>query len=267
MEGLWTAENAIAMATLTLLEIVLGIDNIVFIAIMTQKLPRALQATARRIGLMAAMMMRIVLLLMIGWVMGLTATLFVIFDHPVAGRDLILLGGGLFLVAKATWEIHDKLEGEVHENTKVGSASMTAVIVQIMILDIVFSLDSVITAIGMAKEISVMIAAVVVSVGVMLVFAESISRFIEDHPTMKMLALSFLILIGVMLILEGAGKHVEKGYIYFAMAFAIAVEFVNIGVRKNVEPLHLRKTYPPPVGLGDGEGALVDNPSQSLERE
>jgi predicted tellurium resistance membrane protein TerC len=263
LEGLWTAENAIAMATLTLLEIVLGIDNIVFIAIMTEKLPLARQATARRIGLIGAMVMRIGLLLMIGWVMGLTATLFVFIDHPVAGRDVILLGGGLFLVAKATWEIHEKLEGAVHATAKVGAVSMTAVVAQIMLLDIVFSLDSVITAIGMAKEITVMIAAVVVSVGVMLVFAESISRFIEAHPTMKMLALAFLILIGVMLILEGAGKHVEKGYIYFAMAFAVAVELVNIGVRKNVEPLHLRTAYPLSGGLGEGEGTSLENPPQT----
>ena len=232
MEALFTAENAIALATLTGLEIVLGIDNVVFIAILTQRLPEARQAFARRTGLMAAMLMRIGLLLVIGWVMGLTAVLFSVFDQPFSGRDLILLFGGLFLVAKATREIHEKLEGEVESGGKASAASMRNVIIQIMLLDIVFSLDSVITAVGMANEIAVMITAVVISVGVMLVFAERISAFIQQHPTMKMLALSFLILIGVVLMLEGLGKHVEKGYIYFAMAYALGVEFVNLGVRR-----------------------------------
>ena len=243
MEALFTMENTVALATLAGLEIVLGIDNIVFIATLTQRLPPEHQDVARRIGLVAAMLMRIALLLVIGWVMGLTAVLFQVFDHPFSGRDLILLGGGLFLVAKATWEIHDKLEGdESVEGREAVAVSFGGVIVQIMLLDIVFSLDSVITAVGMAKEIAVMITAVVLSVGVMLVFAGRISRFIEEHPTMKMLALSFLILIGVVLILEGVGKHVEKGYIYFAMAFALAVELVNITVRKR-RPLHLKQTY------------------------
>jgi predicted tellurium resistance membrane protein TerC len=242
LEALFTPENAIALATLTALEIVLGIDNIVFIAVLTQRLPPKKQPMARRLGLLAAMGMRIGLLLAIGWVMGLTATLFSVLEHPVAGRDLILLGGGLFLVAKATWEVHDKLEGEEHVSGTAAAATLGAVIVQIMLLDIVFSLDSVITAVGMAKEISIMIAAVVISVGVMLVFAETISRFIEKHPTMKMLALSFLILIGVMLILEGMGQHIEKGYIYFAMAFSLSVELVNMRVRSR-EPVHLKQTY------------------------
>ena len=242
MEALLTTENAIALATLAGLEIVLGIDNIVFIAILTQKLPRARQAAARRIGLVAAMVMRIGLLLAIGWVMGLTEVLFSVLDQSFSGRDLILLGGGLFLVAKATWEIHDKLEGSEEVYGGGESVSMSFVILQIMLLDIVFSLDSVITAVGMAKEISVMIAAVVVSVGVMLVFAETISRFIEEHPTMKILALAFLILIGTVLILEGLGKHVEKGYIYFAMAFALGVELVNVAVRKP-SPVQLKQTY------------------------
>ncbi len=242
LESLLTAENAIALATLTTLEIVLGIDNIVFIAILTQKLPAARQAFARRIGLIAAMGMRIGLLLMIGWIMGLTATLFEFLGRAFSGRDLILLGGGLFLVGKATWEIHDKLEGGEHPGARPPAASFFAVIVQIMLLDIVFSLDSVITAVGMAKELAVMIAAVVASVAVMLVFAEPISRFIEDHPTMKMLALSFLILIGVMLVAEGLGQHVDKGYIYFAMAFAMGVELVNLAVQ-NREPIRLKPTY------------------------
>ncbi len=262
MEALLTGENAIALVTLAALEIVLGIDNIVFIAILTQKLPSELQRLARRLGLLAAMFMRIGLLLAIGWVMGLTETLFSVLDHPVAGRDMILLGGGLFLVAKATWEIHDKLEGDEHAVGHTVAASLGAVIIQIMLLDIVFSLDSVITAVGMAKELSVMIAAVVISVAVMLVFAETISRFIEDHPTMKMLALSFLILIGVMLMLEGMGKHVEKGYIYFAMAFSIAVELVNMRVRRR-EPVHLRQTY---VSRGDYAGQIAGPVGESSEK-
>ena len=185
MESLLTAENVIALATLTALEIVLGIDNIVFIAILTQRLPAELQSKARRIGLLAAMVMRIGLLLVIGWVMGLTAILFRVLDQPFSGRDLILLGGGLFLVGKATWEIHEKLEGHEHAEQATARASFGAVILQIMILDIVFSLDSVITAVGMAKEIAVMITAVVASVAVMLVFAESISHLIGEQPTMK----------------------------------------------------------------------------------
>jgi len=242
LETLLTGENAIALATLAGLEIVLGIDNIVFIAILTQRLPPERQAMARRIGLVGAMLMRIGLLLVIGWVMGLTAVLFEVFDRPFSGRDLILLGGGLFLVGKATWEIHDKLEGEVEIGGGMAAASLASVIVQIMLLDMVFSLDSVITAVGMADDLTIMITAVVLSVGVMLVFAETVSRFIEDHPTMKMLALSFLILIGVVLMLEGLGKHVEKGYIYFAMAFSLAVEVVNLAVRRR-NPIHLKQTY------------------------
>jgi predicted tellurium resistance membrane protein TerC len=256
LESLFTAENAIALATLTSLEIVLGIDNIVFIAILTQKLPAEQQAIGRRIGLIGAMGMRVGLLLMIGWVMGLTATLFRVLDHSFAGRDLILLGGGLFLVAKATWEIHDKLEGTEAPDATVVGASLLGVTIQIMILDVVFSLDSVITAVGMAKEISVMIAAVILSIGVMLVFAEAISHFIEEHPTLQMLALSFLILIGVMLIGEGLGQHVDKRYIYFAMAFSIAVEVANMAVR-NRDPLRLKHVHLP----GD------DSSDQSSGRE
>ncbi len=242
MEALFTAENLIALATLTSLEIVLGIDNIVFIAILTQKLPVESQPRARRIGLLGAMFMRIGLLLLIGWVMGLTEPLFNLMERTFSGRDLILLGGGLFLVAKATWEIHDKLEGEEAIGTPAGAASFGGVIVQIMLLDIVFSLDSVITAVGMAKSIVVMMAAVVAAVGVMMVFAESVSRFIEEHPTMKMLALSFLILIGVMLVAEGLGQHVNKGYIYFAMAFSLSVEMVNIAVRRRKSESSGRRT-------------------------
>ena len=251
LEALLTTENAIALATLASLEIVLGIDNIVFIAILTQRLPAARQAAARRIGLLGAMFMRIGLLLAIGWVMGLTDVMFRLFGQDFSGRDLILLGGGLFLVGKATWEIHDKLEGEMELGVPLATVSMASVVAQIMVLDMVFSLDSVITAVGMANELAVMIAAVVISVGVMLVFAEKISRFIEGHPTMKILALSFLILIGVVLMLEGLGKHVEKGYIYFAMAFALAIELINMRLRPNA-PVQLKQTYVARDDYGDG---------------
>lgn len=244
MEALFTAENAIALATLASLEIVLGIDNIVFIAILTAKLPPERQASARRVGLIAAMAMRILLLLAIGWVMGLTEPLFSILEHTFSGRDLILLGGGLFLVGKATYEIHDKLEGAAeHGGEGHAAVSFASVIFQIMLLDVVFSLDSVITAVGMADEIAVMIAAVVIAVGVMLAFAERISHFIEDRPTLKILALSFLILIGTVLMLEGLGKHVDKGYIYFAMAFSLGVELVNVRVRGQRSPVVLKQTY------------------------
>jgi predicted tellurium resistance membrane protein TerC len=244
LEALFTAENLIALCTLSALEIVLGIDNIVFIAILTQRLPANRQSLARRLGLLAAMVMRIGLLIAIGWVMGLTTVLFHAFERGISGRDLILLIGGLFLVGKATWEIHDKLEGDEVTRGAGVAVSFAGVIVQVMLLDIVFSLDSVITAVGMAKELWVMIAAVVIAVGVMLAFADAISHFIEDHPTMKILALSFLILIGVMLILEGVGTHVEKGYVYFAMAFSLSVEMVNIRIRKS-KPMQLRQTYVP----------------------
>jgi predicted tellurium resistance membrane protein TerC len=245
MAELLTSENLIALLTLTGLEIVLGIDNIVFISILCGKLPQAQQANARRIGLLLAMGMRIVLLLLISWVMGLTATLFTALDQAFSGRDLILLFGGLFLVAKATWEIHDKLEGEEHgPDGKKVAASFAAILTQIVLLDIVFSLDSVITAVGMAQHIEIMIVAVVIAVGVMLVFANSISSFIEQHPTMKMLALSFLLLIGVVLVADGFGQHVSKGYIYFAMAFSLFVEILNIRIRKaRAAPVHLHQSY------------------------
>ncbi len=245
MAELFTSENLIALLTLAGLEIVLGIDNIVFISILVGKLPAAQQANARRIGLLLAMGMRILLLLAISWVMGLTQPLFTVLDHTFNGRDLILLFGGLFLVAKATWEIHDKLEGEEHgpSGTKA-VASFAAILTQIVLLDIVFSLDSVITAVGMAKHIEIMITAVVISVGVMLVFAGSIAAFIEQHPTMKMLALSFLLLIGVVLVADGFGQHVSKGYIYFAMAFSLFVEILNIRIRKSrAAPVHLHQSY------------------------
>lgn len=233
MLELLTAENFIALLTLSTLEIVLGIDNIVFIAIVTGKLPREKQALARRIGLALAMLMRIVLLLAISWIMGLTQPLFTlpILGHDLSGRDLILLVGGLFLIGKATFEIHDKLEGTGHHHLpEKREVKFSSVIIQICLLDLVFSLDSVITAIGMAQSIAVMIIAVILAVLVMLIFAEPISAFIEKHPTLKMLALSFLLLIGVMLVAEGFGKHIEKGYIYFAMAFSLLVELLNLKI-------------------------------------
>ncbi|MFO1464164.1 MAG: TerC family protein [bacterium] len=240
MAELFSAENLVALLTLTSLEIVLGIDNIVFIAILTGKLPSGQQGKARRLGLLLAMGMRILLLLGISWVMGLTKPLFELFEHGFSGRDLILLVGGLFLIAKATYEIHDKLEGAEHSEQGAKARSFGAVIVQILALDIIFSLDSVITAVGMAKHVEIMIAAVVLAVGVMILFAGAVSRFIEQHPTFKMLALSFLLLIGVMLTIEGVGQHVNKGYIYFAMAFSLFVELLNMKLHKPGKPLRLR---------------------------
>jgi predicted tellurium resistance membrane protein TerC len=244
---LLTSENLIALATLTGLEIVLGIDNIVFISILTGKLPEHQRPGARRIGLLLAMFMRIALLFAISWVMGLTATLFTVWDHAFNGRDLILLFGGLFLVAKATWEIHDKLEGGTREHgAATKAASYGAILVQIMLIDMVFSLDSVITAVGMAKHVEIMITAVVISIGVMMAFAGPISNFVERHPTMKMLALSFLLLIGVVLIADGFGQHVSKGYIYFAMAFSLVVEIMNIRMRTVAKkPVELHQSYVP----------------------
>ena len=245
MAELFTSENLIALLTLTSLEIVLGIDNIVFISILVAKLPAARQARARRLGLLLAMGMRIGLLLAITWVMGLTRPLFTLLERGFTGRDLILLVGGLFLVAKATWEIHDKLEGgEQRGRPRVKAATFGAVLIQIMLLDIVFSLDSVITAVGMARDVAIMIAAVMIAVFVMMLAAGGISSFIERHPTMKMLALSFLLLIGVMLIADGFGQHVSKGYIYFAMAFSLFVEVLNLRIRRGGEPpVQLHQSY------------------------
>jgi len=240
MAHLFTAENLIALATLTALEIVLGIDNIVFISILSGKLPAKQQAKARSIGLFLAMGMRILLLLSISWVMRLTDPLFELLGHGFSGRDLILLIGGLFLIGKATYEIHDKLEGALHSSEgKKTHPSFAGVIVQIMILDIVFSLDSVITAVGMASEVLIMIIAVVLAVAVMMAFSGTVSRFIEKHPTFKILALSFLLLIGVMLTVEGVGQHINKGYIYFGMAFSLFVELLNVRLRKQSHPVKL----------------------------
>ncbi len=239
-----TADNLLALATLTLMEIVLGIDNVVFIAIVAGKLPAAEQPLARRLGLTLALGIRVLLLLTITWIMGLTAPLFSVLGRGVSGRDLILLGGGLFLMFKATWEIYDKLEVE-HRETGRGRArgAFMLVLVQILLLDIVFSLDSVITAVGMANQLSVMITAMVLAMLVMLVSAGSISDFVERHPSVKILALSFLLLIGVMLVAEGMGTHMEKGYVYFAMAFSLFVELLNMRYRKKSKPVTLHHRF------------------------
>jgi predicted tellurium resistance membrane protein TerC len=238
-----TADGWIALLTLTVLEIVLGIDNIVFISILAGKLRREDRGRARTIGLGLAMGMRILLLLSITWVMSLTQPLFSLIGRQVSGRDLILLLGGLFLIAKSTHEIHDKLEGEEGHGSARAVASFGAVLLQIALLDIVFSLDSVITAVGMADDIMVMILAVMIAVGVMLFAAGAISGFVEKHPTVKMLALSFLLLIGVSLMAEGFHHHIPKGYIYFAMAFSVFVELINLRVRAKGEPVHLHQSY------------------------
>jgi len=242
---LLTADNLVALLTLTLLEVVLGIDNIVFISILTGKLPKEQQPKAWRIGLSLAMFMRIGLLLSLSWVMSLTATIFAPFGHEVSGRDLILILGGLFLLGKATWEIHDKLEGGGEHGPGRAAASFGAVLVQILLLDLVFSLDSVITAVGMASSVYVMIAAVVISIGVMLVFAQAIGAFVERRPTIKMLALSFLILIGVLLVADGFDQHIPKGYVYFAMAFSLGVEMLNQRLRQKSEPVEFKRPSVP----------------------
>jgi len=245
LEGLFTGPNLLALLTLTALEIVLGIDNIVFISILTGKLPPEQQPKARRLGLSLALVMRLGLLFALSWVMGLTEPLFSVFGKDFSGRSLILLGGGLFLVAKSTHEIYDKLE-VVHEEPKGagGAGAFGIILIQILLLDVVFSLDSVITAVGMAQHVAVMIVAMVVAVGVMLVFAGRIGDFVNRHPSMKILALSFLLLIGVMLVAEALGQHVGKGYIYFAMAFSLLVELLNMRLRKKRSPVHLH-------GVGD----------------
>jgi predicted tellurium resistance membrane protein TerC len=258
MEWLTNPDIWLALVTLTALEIVLGIDNIVFISILSGKLPAAVQARARTIGLLLAMFMRVALLLSINWVIGLTEPLFSIAGSEISGRDIILIAGGLFLLAKATFEIHEKLEGE-----EVGpgegaeaAASLGAVIGQIVLLDAVFSLDSVITAVGMAEEVGVMVAAVIIAIGVMLISANSISGFVNRHPTVKMLALSFLLLIGMSLVAEGWELHIPKGYIYFAMGFSIFVEALNLRIRGpkvGAAPVELRPTY---VKTAEASGAV-----------
>jgi predicted tellurium resistance membrane protein TerC len=233
----------IALLTLTFLEIVLGVDNIIFISILSGKLPEEQQARARRIGLLGAMLTRIALLFSLAWIIRLTEPWFTVVGQEISGRDLILILGGLFLLGKATYEIHDKLEGEEGHGSAKVAASFASVIVQIMLLDIVFSLDSVITAVGMVDELWVMITAVIVSIGIMMLSAESISGFVHKHPTVKMLALSFLLLIGMSLLLEGFDHHIPKGYIYFAMGFSVFVEMINLRLRKVSAPVRLKEPY------------------------
>jgi predicted tellurium resistance membrane protein TerC len=252
LELLTDPQAWIALLTLTALELVLGIDNIVFISILVDKLPKAQQERARRIGLFMAMFMRIGLLMVLAWIVGLVAPLFTVFGQELSGRDLILIGGGLFLIWKSTGEIHQSLEGEAGHSSAAVKATFAAVIVQIMIVDMVFSLDSIITAVGMVDELAVMIAAVIASVGLMMLFAGAIGRFVSDHPTIKMLALAFLVVVGVVLIAEGFDQHVPKGYVYFAMAFSVGVEMLNIRMRKrSAQPAELHAAYvadsrPPP---------------------
>ena len=244
MDAFLTSDGLLALVTLTFLEIVLGVDNVIFISILSSKLPEPDQPRARRTGLLAAMVMRIALLMSIAWIIRLTRPLFTVLGAEISGRDLILIGGGLFLIFKATVEIHDRLEGEEHHaKGRAAAPSFGAVIVQIMLLDIVFSLDSVITAVGMAEALEIMVAAVVLAVVIMMFSAGPIAHFVERHPTIKVLALSFLLLIGVSLIGDGLDMHVPKGYIYFAMGFSVFVEMINLRVRAG-SPVKLRSNEP-----------------------
>ena len=234
----------IAFFTLTALELVLGIDNIIFISILVDRLPPQSREKARRIGLFFAMFMRVGLLLLLSWIVGATTPLFSVLGKSVSPRDLILIGGGVFLLWKSTQEIHQLLEGEEEQQASAVKATVSAIIMQIIVIDIVFSLDSIITAVGMVDNVSVMIAAVIVSVGLMMLFAKSIGDFVSNHPTIKMLALSFLMLVGMTLVAEGFGSHVSKGYIYFAMAFSLGVEMLNLRLRKkHSEPVQLHEHY------------------------
>ncbi|MGE3166655.1 MAG: TerC family protein [Planctomycetota bacterium] len=247
MDWIATPEGWIALGTLTALEIVLGIDNIVFISILAGKLPSAQRKQARQLGLTLALVTRVALLFSLTWIIRLTAPLFTVIGEAISGRDLILIVGGLFLIAKSTHEIHSKLEGEEGAAAAKVGANYWNVIVQILLLDVVFSLDSVITAVGMVDELSIMITAVVIAIGFMLVFAGAISGFVDRHPTVKMLALSFLILIGVSLIAEGLDHHIPKGYIYFAMAFSVFVETLNLRLRRSKNaPVKLHDAYTAP---------------------
>jgi predicted tellurium resistance membrane protein TerC len=234
----------IAFLTLTALELVLGIDNVIFISILVDKLPQQNRELARRIGLFLAMFMRIALLILLSWIVGLTAPLFTVYQVEISGRDVILISGGLFLIWKSTREIHQLLEGEKGEESTEIRATFTAVIVQVVIIDLVFSLDSIITAVGMVDQVSVMIAAVIASVALMMVYAGAIGRFVSAHPTIKMLALSFLFVIGVVLIADGFDYHVPKGFVYFALAFSVCVETLNLRLRKRAaRPVELHEPY------------------------
>ncbi len=235
----WTA-----FLTLTALELVLGIDNIVFISILADRLPQEQRDLARRVGLGLAMFMRIGLLLVLSWIVGLVAPLFTVLGEEISGRDLILIGGGLFLLYKSTKEVHQLLEGEEGEASARAPSTFGGILVQIMLIDLVFSLDSIITAVGMVDEIAIMVAAVITSVALMMLFAGSIGRFVSEHPTVKMLALSFLFVIGVVLVADGFDHHVPKGYVYFAMAFSVAVEMLNLRMRKRAKkPVKLHERY------------------------
>lgn len=254
MDWLSDPQAWIAFSTLLMLEIVLGIDNIIFISILAGKLPAEQQARARYIGLGLALGIRVVLLFSLSWVIGLTAPLFAVFDQEISGRDLILILGGLFLLGKATFEIHENLEGEEgHASARV-KATFTSVIVQILILDAVFSLDSVITAVGMVDRIGIMVAAVVAAIAFMMLFAAPVGGFVARHPTIKMLALSFLLLIGLTLIVEGFEVHIPKGYVYFAMGFSVFVELLNLRLRRKSDPVNLHERYAP----DDGARTAVD---------
>ena len=243
MDALLTGEGLAALATLTFLEVILGVDNVIFISILSGKLPPDHQQRARRIGLLGAMLMRILLLLSIVWITRLTMPIFTVAGRGISGRDLVLIAGGLFLLGKATIEIHDGLEGEDHDAAVRTAPSFAAVILQIMVLDIVFSLDSVITAIGMASDISIMVTAVILAVAIMMFSAEPISSFVNRHPTVKVLALSFLLMIGLSLVGDGLGMHISKGYIYFAMGFSVFVEVINLRMRDAKRPVKLHRPY------------------------
>ncbi len=244
MDAFLTADGLIALVTLTFLEVVLGVDNVIFISILTGRLPHRQQARARRLGLIGAMGMRILLLLSITWIMRLTEPLFTALGHPFSGRDLILISGGIFLLWKATVEIHERLEGEPEHGPRKMPPSFGAVIGQIMLLDIIFSLDSVITAVGMANDIQIMVAAVIIAVAIMMLSARPIGDFVGRHPTVKVLALSFLLMIGLALVSDGVGFHIPKGYIYFAMGFSIFVETINLRVRPaSAEPVRLHERF------------------------
>jgi predicted tellurium resistance membrane protein TerC len=247
MAHLFTAENLIALFTLTALEIVLGIDNIVFISILADKLPKSQQVLGRRSGLALAMITRILLLLSLSWIIRLTQPLFTVYSLAISGRDLILLLGGLFLLAKSTFEIHDKLEGREGSATTKKAATFAGVVIQIGLLDIIFSLDSVITAVGMAQEVIIMITAVIIAVFIMMLASTPLSEFVNKHPTVKILALSFLLLIGMSLLMEGLQQHISKGYIYFAMGFSVFVEMLNLRLRNKTEPVKLREQFTMPA--------------------
>ncbi|MBA2728412.1 MAG: TerC family protein [Parachlamydiaceae bacterium] len=245
MEAIFSIHSIIPFLTLFALELVLGIDNIIFISIISDRLPARQRRRARTVGLSLAIITRLLLLLSLSWMMGLIEPLFTVFSQEISGKDIILILGGLFLIAKSTHEIHQKLESSDEEEVKKKTSSFTFIIIQILLLDIVFSLDSVITAVGMVNEIPIMVAAIIVSTIIMIIASHSIAEFVDRHPTIKILALSFLVLIGVALLAEGFDTHIPKGYIYFSMAYALIVEVLNIRLRKKREPIHLKKNLPP----------------------